>query len=270
MQDIYVDVLIVLNIYVNYFLLRITAALTHSPLKTKRCLAASFYGSLFSLLILVPHINSLVITLIKFAAAVTIVIAAFGRGDRRRFIANTAAFYTSNFLLAGFIYFIYTHLSPEFIHMENSFFYIDFSLVILIVSTAAFYFGVRGVRALFFAGDSEKYSYSVMIKYRDRLVKLCGLADTGNSLRDCFTGAPVIICDTGLFMTAPYDNERLPQGFRLIPFSTISGSSMLPIFRPDEVIITNECSGAKKSVNAMIGLGKSSGKAIFDPAILNL
>ena len=38
MKSIYLDVLIVLNIYVNYFLLRATAKFTHTPLKTIRCI----------------------------------------------------------------------------------------------------------------------------------------------------------------------------------------------------------------------------------------
>lgn len=39
METIYIDVLIILNIYVNFFLLRITAGVTHSPLKNSRCAA---------------------------------------------------------------------------------------------------------------------------------------------------------------------------------------------------------------------------------------
>ena len=48
MKSIYLDVLIVLNIYVNYFLLRATAKFTHTPLKTIRCIISSVIGSLFS------------------------------------------------------------------------------------------------------------------------------------------------------------------------------------------------------------------------------
>lgn len=57
MKSIYLDVLIVLNIYVNYFLLRATAKFTHTPLKTIRCIISSAIGSLFSLTILLPAGN---------------------------------------------------------------------------------------------------------------------------------------------------------------------------------------------------------------------
>ena len=70
MQTVYADVLIILNIYVNFFLLRTTARVTHSPLRTFRCIAASVYGSLFSLTILLPSLGTPLNIAIKVAAAV--------------------------------------------------------------------------------------------------------------------------------------------------------------------------------------------------------
>ena len=101
MQTIYVDVLIVLNIYVNFFLLRITAGITHSPLRTGRCMISSVYGSIFSLTILLPELSSIITLLIKLAAAVSIVALAFGAYDKKRLLINTGAFFAANFVLAG-------------------------------------------------------------------------------------------------------------------------------------------------------------------------
>ena len=103
MQTIYIDVLIVLNIYVNFFLLRITAGITHSPLRTWRCTAASVYGSLFSLTILLPFLGNTVSLIIKLAVAVTIVAFAFGIRCPRRLLINTAAFFAANFDIKSII-----------------------------------------------------------------------------------------------------------------------------------------------------------------------
>ena len=83
MKSIYLDVLIVLNIYVNYFLLRATAKFTHTPLKTIRCIISSVIGSLFSLTILLPAGNFLIPLAIKLGAAVVIVGMAFGVKDKK-------------------------------------------------------------------------------------------------------------------------------------------------------------------------------------------
>ena len=84
MQTVYADVLIILNIYVNFFLLRTTARVTHSPLRTFRCIAASVYGSLFSLTILLPSLGTPINIAIKAAAAVTVVLAGFGFHGMKR------------------------------------------------------------------------------------------------------------------------------------------------------------------------------------------
>ncbi|MDE6678273.1 MAG: sigma-E processing peptidase SpoIIGA, partial [Ruminococcus sp.] len=104
MQTIYIDVLIVLNIYVNYFLLRITARLTHSPLTVGKCIISAVYGSLYSLLILAPQINTFLNVVIKFFAVVTIVMIAFGFQGKKRLLINTVSFFSANVALSGTIY----------------------------------------------------------------------------------------------------------------------------------------------------------------------
>ena len=83
MKSIYLDVLIVLNIYVNFFLLRATARFTHTPLKTSRCVLSSVLGSLFSLTIFLPVSNFFITLLIKLAAAAVITAMAFGVKNKK-------------------------------------------------------------------------------------------------------------------------------------------------------------------------------------------
>lgn len=270
MTTIYADVLIILNIYVNFFLLRTTARLTHSPLKSWRCAAASAYGSIFSLMILLPELPYAVNIAVKSAAAVTVVTAAFGFRSIKRTAINTVAFLASNLILGGAVYAVYSWLSPDFIQFRNTYFYIDFSLVILILSTAAMYGIVFIINILLNRDCSD--DYSVIIRCGKKLTKLKGLADTGNILTDFFTGCPVIICDREMYthITGMADmGMELPKGFRVLPCTTVSESGLIPVFRPDEVIIENVCSGSSKQVDALVGFGRTCGEAVFNPVLLN-
>lgn len=269
MQTIYVDVLIVLNIYVNYFLLRMTAAITHSRLKTVRCFLAALYGSFFSLLILAPELPSAVTLLIKLAAAVTVVMAAFGIHGYIRLLKNTAAFFTVNFLLAGTVYAVYSWFKPDFMRFGNSYFYIDFSLLILILVTAGLYFVLCLFRRFSRGGRCD--SFKVMIRLGRNTAVMDGLADTGNRLRDYFSGKPVVICGRDDLLPLGLGDvsaDRLPRGFRLLPCSTVSADGLIPVFRADELLIVNSVTGERKSVDAMVGIGEHSGNAVFDPKIL--
>ena len=257
---VYVDVLIVLNVYVNYFLLRTTAKLTCSPLRIWRCIAASLYGSLFSLLILAPEMPLIISLGIKAIAACTIVLAAFGFVSTGRMLKNTFTFFTVNFIFAGVIYAAYSWLKPQFMHFSNTYFYIDFSLLLLVTVTALLYAAVCLFKRL--TPTAQTFDTKVMIRCGKRVSAIQGLADTGNALKDCFSGRPVIICSRG-------DIGEIPARIRLIPCATVSDSGVIPLFRPDEVVIVNNVTGEKKPVDVMIGLGKCSGKAIYDPKILN-
>lgn len=266
MQTIYIDVLIILNIYVNYFLLKTTAKITCSPLSTPRCILASFYGSLFSLLILAPELPFIVNILIKLAAAVTIVIFAFGIHGKSRSVKNIIAFFSANFIFAGAVYSVYLWLKPQFMHFANSYFYIDFSLILLVVSTAVLYLIVCIFRRLINKTPENNDCYEVAVRYREKIFTIHGLADTGNSLTDYFSGCPVIICGKNDFSGLRNYYDRIK--FRLIPYSTISQSSVIPVFRPDETVIINNFTGEKKAVDVLIGFGENNGKAIFNPKIL--
>ena len=272
MQTIYVDVLIILNIYVNYFILRITAWLTHSRLKIGRCIGAAAYGSVFSLLILIPCLPAILMLVIKTAAAISIAAIAFSIRSIKRLIKDTLVFLVVNILLAGAVYAVYSWLKPAALHFNNSYFYIDFSLIVLIATTAALYIAVR-IGYILSAAKAGQGSYTVIIRYHGKSVSVSGLADTGNALIDHFSGSPVIICDkiciSELVGEIPCIDD-LPRGFRIIPCSTVSDSGLIPVFRPDEIIICNTDDGAEKNVDALIGLGMSGGEAIFNPKLLKL
>lgn len=276
MQTIYVDVLIILNIYVNYLLLRTTGKLTHSRASVKRCLLASAYGSLYSLLILVPNLNAILNILLKIIAAATIVPMAFGYKSRKRYVVNMVCFLASNFIFAGVVYAVYIWLEPSFMQFNNTYFYVDFSLFLLIGVTTALYTSLCVFRYFMDRFGCLEASYKLYIKYKGETVNLSGIADTGNSLVDFFSGKPVIICsDIDLkalvnVKAAIYENKQMPRGFRLIPYKTIGNSGMLPIFTPDEILIENINSGERKSVEAMIGIRSGGESGIFNPALLKL
>ena len=89
---------------------------------------------------------------------------------------------------------------------------------------------------------------------------------------DYFSGSPVIICAVEYFSEltgSELDIEKLPRGFRLLPCSAVSGNGLIPVFRPDEIMISCT-SGDRKPVDAVIGFGECGGKAVFNPKLLKM
>lgn len=282
MTYIYVDVLIILNIYVNYFLIKSTARITHTNLKTYRCIISSVVGSAFSLMILLPEIDIIANIIIKLFAAVLIVSLAFGIKDKRKLMKLILCFYGINFVFAGIMLAIYMIFKPSFMGYNNTSIYIDFSLLTLVICTIIAYAAICLIRLIMDGGKADGGKYTVIIKFKNKIISIDGLMDTGNSLIDSFSGKPVIICSekdiSKLFneeMSFDINNPigigtEMPKGFRLIPFSTISESGIIPIFKPDEVIIKEENTNRMRNVDALIGVNSKETDAIFNPKLLTI
>ena len=73
---IYIDVLLVVNLYINYFLVRGTSLMLRRKVSPRRVILASAVGAVGSLLILVPDLNPILCVLIKIALGIGITFAA--------------------------------------------------------------------------------------------------------------------------------------------------------------------------------------------------
>lgn len=283
MTYIYLDVLIITNIYVNYFILKATARLSHSALSIKRCIIASIFGSVFSFTIFLPDIGSIFILGIKLAGALLIVRIAFSRLDLKRFLKLTVIFFVMSFVFAGVIYLICQITETSAILVNNYSVYFDISLVTLAVSTIVAYVIICLISYILDKKMNINHSYKVMIEMLGKKLSLNAICDTGNSLIDTFTGKPVIVCNSLELCNIVHIDENVTydaqdylellkdfKGVRLLPYSTIGNNGVIPAFLADRVYISNE-KNEIKSVDAYIGISpkqKSEFEAIFNPRLL--
>lgn len=267
MRTVYIDVLLILNLYVNWLLLRGTARLTHTPLSSGRCILAAGLGSLTSLTVLLPSFNLPVTLLIKLSTAVVPVGAAFGVKPLRGLLRCFAVFLTVSFVFAGLCLALCTLTGTDVLIWSGSCIYLHFSLVSLILCTALAYFLLRVFSYIRMRSSRTDESFEVIIRIGTHMTAFPGLCDTGNSLCDCFTGKPVIII--GRDSLKGVDIEKI-HGYRLIPYGTVLGEGLMPVFSPDEVIIKNLSTGRLSSADVLIGKGeKPQTAAIFNPKLLH-
>ncbi|MDD6269785.1 MAG: sigma-E processing peptidase SpoIIGA [Oscillospiraceae bacterium] len=270
-HTIYIDVLLILNLYVNWLLLRGTAKLTHTRLSGIRCILAAAAGSLTSLSVLLPPVPAVLSLGLKLLSAVIPVAAAFGISSARRFFRCLAVFLCTSFAFAGFMLAVCSFSDTNILIWSGSCIYLHFSLTALILCTAAAYFFLRlfsWVRLRYFHSDEM---YEVILRLGTHTAKQKGIPDTGNSLTDCFTGMPVIIFGKEALLSIPgiSEPEKLP-GYRPVPFSTVSGSDVIAAFRPEEIIIRSISSGKIIKIDALAGIAEGQKSAIFNPNLLHV
>ncbi|MBR1554555.1 MAG: sigma-E processing peptidase SpoIIGA [Oscillospiraceae bacterium] len=259
MQIIYLDVLLIFNLYMNYLLLCMTARMTHTRFIFWKGFIGAGIGSLSSLLVFLPEMPFLLSWMMKLLTAFLICLTAFGR---KRILRNCMSFFGISFLTAGGMYALSVCSQMTSLH-RNGCYYFDISLISLIAFTVTAYILLSVMQFLYDRNQFCENTYQIAVKYHQQTACMEGLADTGNSLTDFYTGKPVIICDRTLLGAMAE-----PEHSHIVPYLTVAGSGTLKVFQPDEIIISPEY-GTAKTVDALIGIGaQENGKAIFNPKLM--
>lgn len=270
---VYVDVLIVLNLYVNYFLIRAAAMIMRRVCSRKRCILSAFTGALGALVILLPELPFLAVMLIKLALGALIVFITFGRQKPADFAICVLFFLVVSFTFAGVMMALWTFAAPLGMVWSNGTAYFNIPISAVAAFTAAAYCAVRLVR--FFADKRLHCNRicSVKITASGIEVMLRGLCDTGNELCDLFSGKPVVVCFFDkIAPLAPteildYFDGKLAESLRVIPCRTVSSEALMPIFKADIMIDGKAADGFVGVTKRALG---SDIDCVFNPKIISI
>ncbi len=238
---VYADILIVVNILVNYFLFRASAAVTKLEFKPVRLLAASVLGGVFSLIIFIDGLHWVLSAVIKTAFIIISVFVAFKPVSLKVFLKCTAAFLLSNFVFAGIMLACCTVFFPNLVIYKNGVVYFDIDILTLAVASVVCYAVLTLISYFTASRVPPKSIFDFTLFYGDKILSAKALFDTGNGLKDSFSGRPVIIAEADFLEEAfgkGFDCTKM-KNYRLVPYSTIKGNGVLPAFLADKVTVTS-------------------------------
>lgn len=248
---IYVDVLLFLNAVVDFFLISVTASITHINIKHWRKISAALVSALFSLCIFLPPLGFAVELLMRLSSSVAAVITAFGFGSLKRFFRNLAVFYAASFIYAGSMAAIWMLLTPKSLSINNGIVYFDISPLVLITLSFVFYVIIVAVKKLTGRTSGDAKRVTVSLSFNNILTEQTAMVDTGHTLSDGFSESCVIIIDcataqvlfgslnTQLMVSLlPPEDSIIAKGFRLIPIKTVSGENVMPAVKLEKMKVT--------------------------------
>lgn len=248
MEIIYIDSLFFINLLTDYLLCLCTGRICGLKLKRLRYFAAALLGAAYSAAVFLPGMGFLMSPAMKLCAGFSMALIAFA--VERRPIHCTAVFFCVSAAFGGALWAIGLSggISGEFSRISTK--------LLLGSFTLCYSLGSLIFRCKAKTGSTKKLS--VKLSFLGHEAEFFALPDTGNSLSDPFTGSPVMLIsphalknifkeNTVLFESlGPVEiiefSRNLPQlrgKLRLISYSSVGGSGMLPLFRPDRVFIDN-------------------------------
>lgn len=242
MEIIYVDSLFLTNLMADYLLCLCSARLCALPLKRGRYFLAALLGAVYSVLVFLPDFSFLGSPLWKAVFGGLIVLTAFG--GQQRALRCAGVFLALSAALGGALWAL--DLNFGYIQLDmrllTVFFLLSYAVLRLIFSVCTPLSG----RAL---SRLEIHMYC-------RSCRVSAMVDSGNCLTDPISGAPVaVVCPQALkplfgdsaalldiadpveLISAAAAFPELKSRLRLIPFSALGGTGLLPVFKPDRLLI---------------------------------
>ena len=282
---IYLDVPILINLYVTYFQILAVSVFTHRKTVWYRKLSAAGIGAVASLSIFIPQEMVLTLTLLKIFLCALIAFVAFGYTGFRAYAVSVLFLMLVSFVFSGLMLCVWLFAAPMKMLFINGTVYFGVDTMTIILSTCAAYGVVRIIRYILDKNGKTDGKYTVIIKNNGRECRLSALADSGNGMVDCFSGLPVIVCrrDMCADVSPPaiemIENNsdisdigtQMIKGVRIMPFSTVGKGGLICMFKAESVVIDDETNEEKYPVNALIGIvigGRQEYEAIFNPKIL--
>ncbi|MFI3324571.1 MAG: sigma-E processing peptidase SpoIIGA [Clostridia bacterium] len=225
----YADVLWIVNLYVDYFILLAVKDLLNLNINLKRLILASVVGACFSLISLL-NINTYFNLFISVIVAFIICLIAFYKKKLKFLIKPFACFFIISYIFSGIIFLISQYTTFAF--LVGGTVYFQISPIVLFVFTVISFSIFKLLNIIKGNFDNKVNFCKIIIEKNGNKVELLAKIDTGNTLKEPFSNKPVIIAEKESLINL---NMNKNENYRLIPFNTLGGNGLLPAITADKI-----------------------------------
>ncbi len=303
-MEIYLDIVILENIVINYLILTVTARFSKNKASNLRLLLGSVLGTAYLvLMILLPDMKVYTTVFSKVLLSIGMVAATFSFGRLKIFLKTLALFYATTFLFAG-AGFALMFFKKDWGIMRNGVIMspaslLDTTWAELLLAVAVTLIILRivwdAIQSRFLR---EKLLVKVSIAFDRKSIDVPALVDTGNSLHDPLSNMPVVVVEFAAIkdllpddirsifeqdteddlsrVTAAISCSDWFSRFRLIPFTSLGKENgMLIGFRPDYIEI-GEADDRKDVHEVIVGIYNKAlsrneqYRALMNPELMTL
>lgn len=251
MTVIYIDVLFLLNLVVDYLLLLTTARITGETISRIRLGLGALLGALYAAAQFLPALGWLARPLCKMAFAVLMVLISFG--GSRRLLRLVLVFFAVSAALCGVVVALQL-VGSEGLTLESGVLYTGFDARLLLITVIVCYVVMSAVleRAARHGGVRRDLC-TAEVTIGGATLRLTALRDTGNTLTDPVSNRPVMVAEARALrplLPAQLDpaepvsslsrlqDEMLKKRLRLLPYRAVGvDHGLLLAVRTDRVVI---------------------------------
>ena len=279
-MTIYVDVVLIENLIMNYIILLATGLILKQKIKHIRLIIASLLGAIYSIVAYASVLEIYSSLILKAILSIIIVYIAYNPKNLKKMWKDILIFYLTSFVFGGVAFALIYIVKPQDILMKNGIFLGTYPLKTVILGAIVGFVIITTAFKLVKTQISKKDMFcEIKIKLNGEIINAKAMIDTGNLLKEPITNTPVIVVEhTLLYNCLPKeilnnldeilggDLEKIPEEIRkeyisrlkLITFSSLGKQNgMLIGIKPEYIKIKQEEREIQKE-NVIIGIYKNS------------
>ncbi len=262
-MTIYLDVVLLENLCMNYIILFATGYILKIKLKQLRIIISSLLGGIYAVVFYLEILPIYSNFIMKILLSVGMVYIAFSAKKVKQLLKQLVLFYLTSFVFGGCAFFLLYFVKPQNILIQNGVYIGTYPLKIALLG------GIVGFIITYIAFQIVKTKlkkkdmiHNITVKIEGKILNLKAMLDTGNLLKEPITGMPVVVVEKEqLYSIIPINLldhieeliggenvnliDQVEKGyltkFRVIPFSSIGKQNGLMLgLKADEIIIEKE------------------------------
>lgn len=275
-MTIYIDIVLIENLLMNYIILFATGIILKIEAKHIRLILASLVGAIYTIIAYVSALKIYSNIFLKFILSLMIIYIALNPKSIKKLFKYTLIFYLTSFVFGGAAFALIYIVKPQEILKNNGLVLNSNSLKVIFISAIiAFVIIIIGFKIVKNKISSKDMFCDIKIKINQKEIETKAMIDTGNFLKEPITNTPVIVVEhTLLYECMPKeilnhiesilggDFSEIPENIKeeymsrlkVIPFSSLGKQNgMLLGIKAEEVMIKKEEENKIKE-NIIIGI----------------
>lgn len=204
-MTIYVDVVLIENIIMNYIILYATGIVIKSKIKIARLLISSLLGAIYSIFAYSAVLKIYSNIVLKFILSVIMIYIAYNPQTVKKLGKNVLIFYLVSFVFGGAAFALIYIVKPQDILMKNGLFLGTYPLkTVILAAIISFIIIIVSFNIVKKKFSKKDMFCEIEVGINNKTVKTKAMIDTGNCLKEPITNTPVIILEhTLLYNSMP-------------------------------------------------------------------
>ena len=267
-MTIYIDIVLVENLIMNYIILLATGIVLKIKIKHVRLILASLLGATYSIMSYSGLIKIYNNFLLKIILSILIIYIAYNPQSVKKMWKDLLFFYLISFVFGGAAFALIYIIKPQDILMKNGLFLGTYPLKTVILGTiVAFLIVISTFSIVKRKITSKDLICEIEIGIENKKIETKALVDTGNMLKEPITNTPVVVVEhTLLYNYLPKellnnlekiiggDLEKIPEEIKnkyssklkLIPYTSLGKQNGMLLGIKADYIITKKEEKTKK------------------------